>query len=298
MSVPAAYFAVVLIWSTTPLAIKWSGEGPGFLFGALGRMSLAVVLCVALIIILRKGLPLHRQARHTYASGGIAAYGSMLCVYWAAQQLPSGVINVLFGLTPLLTAILAIPLLGERGLTPAKLAGMATSLAGLVTIFGASMELGPSAVVGIAALFVAVALHALSLVLVKRYGAELPSLTVTSGALLIAVPLFAVTWLIFDGHAPVVLPARAAASIVYLGVIGSVVGFTLYFYLIKHVSANNVALITLVTPVAALFVGAAVNDEHVGLPVWLGTALVLTGLALHQWGGQLARLIPVFARGR
>lgn len=44
MSVPAAYLAVILIWSTTPLAVKWSGEGPGFLFGALGRMALGVLV--------------------------------------------------------------------------------------------------------------------------------------------------------------------------------------------------------------------------------------------------------------
>ena len=53
MSVPAAYLAVILIWSTTPLAVKWSSEGPGFLFGALGRMALAAVLCVTLVTVLR-----------------------------------------------------------------------------------------------------------------------------------------------------------------------------------------------------------------------------------------------------
>ena len=36
MSVPAAYLGIVLIWGTTPLAIKWSGEGVGYLFGVTG----------------------------------------------------------------------------------------------------------------------------------------------------------------------------------------------------------------------------------------------------------------------
>jgi drug/metabolite transporter (DMT)-like permease len=53
MSVPAAYLGVVLIWSTTPLAVKWSGEGPGFLFGALGRMGLATLLCLVAVAIFR-----------------------------------------------------------------------------------------------------------------------------------------------------------------------------------------------------------------------------------------------------
>lgn len=293
MSVPAAYLAVVLIWSTTPLAVKWSGEGPGFLLGALGRMSLAALLCLALIVVLRMELPWHRRARQTYLSGALGAFGAMLCVYWAAQYIPSGLIAVLFGLTPLVTTLLARPLLGERAFTPAHLLGLALGLGGLAVIFGAGLNLGPHAAAGLAGLCLAVLLHSLSLVLVKRYGAELPSLTVTSGALVVVTPLFLATWLALDGHAPAQVPSRALASIVYLGIIGSVIGFTLFFYVIKNVPAHTSALITLITPILALLLGAAVNHEHVGARVWAGTALVLGGLALHQWGGLIGRLIPV-----
>jgi drug/metabolite transporter (DMT)-like permease len=133
------------------------------------------------------------------------------------------------------------------------------------------------------------------MVLVKRYGAELPSLTVTSGALLVAAPLFFITWLIFDHHAPVELPMRALLSIVYLGVVGSLIGFTLFYYVLKRVTANTSALITVITPVLALLLGAFINHEQVGARIWAGTALVLGGLALHQWGERLGRLIPARA---
>ncbi|HLF97561.1 MAG TPA: EamA family transporter, partial [Methylococcaceae bacterium] len=45
MRVPLAYIGVILLWATTPLAIKWSGEGPGFLFGVTGRMAIGAA-CV------------------------------------------------------------------------------------------------------------------------------------------------------------------------------------------------------------------------------------------------------------
>lgn len=298
MSVPAAFLAVVLIWSTTPLAIKWSGEGPGYLFGVFGRMVLGAALCVALLAVLRRGLPWQREARRTYLSAALGAYGSMLCVYWAAQYLPSGLIAVLFALAPLVTALLARWLLAERALTFTHLAGLAFGLAGLIVIFRDGLAVGPQAAAGLAALAAAVVLHALSLVLVKRHGAGLPSLTITAGALLIVVPLFFLTWLVLDGHAPAALPARALGAIIYLGVIGSVVGFTLYFYVVKRVEANKAALITLITPVAALLVGNLFNGERLGARIWIGTALVLAGLALHQWGGWLARRRPVFIDGR
>jgi drug/metabolite transporter (DMT)-like permease len=293
MSVPAAYLAVVLIWSTTPLAVKWSGEGPGFLLGVLGRMSLATILCLALVAALRLEFPWHRDARRAYYAGALGAYAAMLLIYWAAQYVPSGLISVLFGLSPLVTALLAAPLLGERAFTPARLAGMVVALAGLIVIFGASLAFDPHMAAGLAALCASVVLQSLSLVLIKRHAGPLPSLSVTTGALAIATPLFFLTWLVFDHHAPAQLPTRALASIVYLGVIGSVIGFTLFFYVLKHVSAHTSALITLITPVLALLLGAAINHEHVSLRIGAGTALVLGGLALHLWSGMPGRLRPV-----
>jgi len=293
MSVPAAYLTVVLIWSTTPLAVKWSGEGPGFLFGVLGRMSLATILCLALVMALRLEFPWHRAARRAYVSGALGAYAAMLLIYWAAQYVPSGLISVLFGLSPLVTALLARPLLNERGLTLSHVTGMLVALAGLVVIFGASLAIGPHMVAGLTAICASVVLQSLSLVLIKRHAGPLPSLSVTTGALAIATPLFFLTWLVFEHHAPTQLPVRAVASIVYLGVIGSVVGFTLFFYVLKHVSAQTSALITLLTPVLALLLGAAINHEHVGVRIWAGTVLVLGGLAVHLWGGWLGQWLPL-----
>ena len=58
-------------------------------------------------------------------------------------------------------------------------------------------------------------------------------------------------WLIADNALlPPGTTLRAGAAIVYLGVLGSVVGFTLYYYVIKHLDAGRVALIMLVTPVS------------------------------------------------
>ena len=65
MSVPAAFIGVIVIWSTTPLAIKWSGEGPGFLFGVSARMLIGTVLCLALMKLVRVALPWDRAARRT-----------------------------------------------------------------------------------------------------------------------------------------------------------------------------------------------------------------------------------------
>ncbi len=194
MSVPAAFLAVVLIWSTTPLAVKWSSEGAGFLPGALGRMGLATLLCLALVIGLRQRLPWHREARYTYAASSLGVYGALLCVYWGALYIPSGLIAVLFGLTPLVTGVFARVVLKERGLTPAKLAGTLLGLAGLAVIFASGAALGPHAREGIEVVLLGVVLNAAGLVLVKRFNSSLPSLATTTGALLVLAGLVLHQW--------------------------------------------------------------------------------------------------------
>jgi drug/metabolite transporter (DMT)-like permease len=284
MSVPAAYLGIILIWATTPLAIKWSAQGTGFAFAVASRMLIGFAVAALALAVWRIGLPLHRRARASYLAGGLGMFGAMTLTYWGAQYIHSGLVSVLFGLTPLITGLLALLWLEEEALTRAKIAGMLLGLSGLAVIFGDSHEMGGAhALAGVLALLAAVSLYSASLVWIKRIGDDSPPLATTAGTLIVALPLFALVWLGTDGHVPNAVPPRAGAAIVYLGVFGSVIGFALYYYVIKHLETGKVALITLVTPVLALLLGSTLNGEHVGVRVWLGTLLIGLGLSVHQW---------------
>lgn len=282
MSVPIAYVTVILIWSTTPLAVKWSTQGLSFAFAVTGRMAIGLALAAAILAIWRIGLPLHRRARLSYLAGGLGIFGAMTLTYWGVQYVHSGLVSVLFGLTPLATGLIAMRRLDGEALTPTKLAGMLFGLAGLTVIFGDGHEIGGTgAVTGIAALLAAVVIYSASLVWIKRIGDDSPPLATTAGSLAVSLPLFGLVWWLTDGHLPSEVPTRAGASVAYLGVFGSVLGFALYYYVIRHMAAGNVALITLVTPVLALLLGGALNGEEVSAQVWLGAGLIGLGLSVH-----------------
>jgi drug/metabolite transporter (DMT)-like permease len=287
MSVPAAYLGVILIWSTTPLAIQWSSAGWGFLFGISGRMLLGALVCAVLLLLLKPKLLWHRQARHTYYVAGLSIYGAMISVYWGAQFMPSGLIAVLYGLSPLITGLIAAFWLGEKSLTPGKLLGMALGLMGLLGIFASDIVLAGNTWQGVAAVLFSVFLHSLSAVWIKRIGSQLSGLHVTSGGLFVVAPLFLLTWLIFDGRLPHYIVPQAGMAMLYLGVFGSVLGFTLYFYVLKHLETNRVALITLVTPVLALILGQTLNGEIISAEIGFGSALIISGLGMHVWGDRL-----------
>lgn len=284
MSLPAAFISVILIWSTTPLAIKWSALDVGFSLAVLMRMSVGALLCVVLLLLLRVRFPIHRKAWLAYLVSGTSMFGAMSLTYWSSQFVSSGMISVLFGLSPLVTSLGAMLWLKEEAFTPSKLAGMILGVFGLSLVFRGGLDLGSGAGVGLIALFAAVVLQALGLVWLKRIGDDSPPLATTMGSLIVALPLFFAAWWVVDGTWPVILPARALEAAVYLGVFGSVLGFALYYYMIKHMEAGGIALITLVTPVLSLLLGHGLNNEAVLPQVWLGTASIVLGLCLHRWG--------------
>jgi hypothetical protein len=100
MSVPAAYFGIILIWSTTPLTIQWSTQGVSFTLAVLARMLIGLVTAVLILLVGRTRFPLHPRALVAYTVGGVGLFTSMALTYWGRPLLHSGLIAVMFGLAP------------------------------------------------------------------------------------------------------------------------------------------------------------------------------------------------------
>jgi len=290
MRIALSYISVILIWATTPLAIKWSGEGPGYLFGVTGRMTIGTVCLLIMLAITGQRLSWHRRARLTYLAVAIQIYGSMLAVYWGAQFIPSGWISVIFGLSPLMTALLAAIWLSERSLSPGKVLSYLMGIAGLAIMFASALQLSHEAILGIIAVLVAALLQAASAVWIKRIDAKLPALSQVTGGLLFALPIYLLTWWLDGGRWPATISTTSLTAIIYLGVIATTIGFVLYYYLLTRLSATRVALITLVTPVLSLILGQSINNELLTSKVITGTFFILTALILHEFFDRITWL--------
>lgn len=277
-----AYLSMLLIWSTTPLAIKWSSQGIDFISGVALRMFIGTALALLLSLFCYKRIPLHKQACQVYLASAFSIYGSMMMVYWGAQFIPSGLVSVLFGLTPMMTTGFAFYLLSSDNFALNHIVGALLGIIGLGIIFIDQISLGEQALLGIGAVFIAVILHSGSAVWIKHINEPLPALIVTSGGLLYATPLFLLSFAVFAEPLPAQLPAQALWSIIYLGVMGSVVGFVSYYFLLDKLAPSTVALATLITPISALLLGRWFNHEVISVSIFTGTACVLCGLIIHQ----------------
>lgn len=285
MAVSLAYLTVIIIWSTTPLGIQWSGNDVGYEFGVALRMVIGLSILLVVVRLWRLPLPWDLQSLKIYSAGGLPLFIAMSSVYWAAQSIPSGWISVIFGLTPLLTSLFASFMLGERSFTAAKTLGMLLGLLGLIIIFAESLELKQHAWLGVAAVCLSSLVHSFSSVMLKKLRPTIPAISVTTGSLIIATPLFVTNSLVHG--LPQTIPTQSLMAIVYLAVMGSALGFPLYFYCLKNLHAQRVALITLITPVTALLLGNWLNHELISSRIWLGTGFILIGLSVYEYGKYL-----------
>ncbi|MBA6252783.1 MAG: drug/metabolite transporter (DMT)-like permease [Colwellia sp.] len=290
MSVPIAYFAVILIWSTTPLAIVWSSETIHPTLAVLLRMLIAVVPGWFILKAFRIELPWHKKALKLYSFSAIGIFGGMLFAYLAAGYISSGLMSLMFGLAPILSGVLSQRFLAESALSTAKKIALAIAICGLATVCFDKISLKGDGYIGIIAVLIAVSFFSLSGVLVKSVDVAINPMATTLGSLLLSLPLFTLVWLIFDGNiAHQTWSNKSILSVVYLGVIGSLVGFIAYFYILQRLKASTVALITMITPVIAISLGLLLNNETINFNLIVGALAIIAGLAIYQWGDSVIK---------
>jgi len=277
------YGALVLIWSSTWVAIKIGLEDMPPLLSAGVRFAIAGLGLLAVARAL--GRPLRTDVRLATVLALLpfgAAYG---LIYWGEQYVPSGLAAVLFGMMPLYSAgIAAVALTGEP-LRPRLVAGIAVALGGLALAFGESLALGHAEWAALAATACAIAplASAIGNVAIKRRGSLLDPVALNGwamlggGAMLLLVSAPAEDW------ASATWSAQAVGTVAYLAAIGSAFPFVALTLLLRELPAVTVSYITLLLPFGALVFGAALYDERITAAAVAGAALVAGGLAIAQW---------------
>ena len=286
MSVPISYISVILIWSTTPLAIQWSGDDVGFQFGVAARMLVGLAALLVVLHVMKISFPWHNKARRIYLISGLTLYVAMSFVYWSAQHIPSGWISVVFGLSPIITSVMASLILKDSTLSGMRLTGMTIGFIGLSVVFIEGISISTAAILGVTGTVISAASQSLGAVLIKQQKPDFHPIAITAGSIVVSLPMFLLNCLLMTEW-PETIPVKAGLSILYLALLGSAIGFPLYFYLLKKLTPERVAIITLITPITALLLGAVFNGEIISSKVWTGTVLIITGLAIYEYGKYL-----------
>ena len=278
---PVAFGLLCLIWGSTWLVIKVGYGGVGALTVAALRFLIAGLVMASLVPLLRARWP--RGANEwllVVFVGAVLFAGDYGFIYWAELTLDSSLTAILFAVNPVLTVLVAhVYLPGERA-TIRKLGGALVALAGVAVLFGRSVRVDASLALPMLAVVGGALSGALGSVATKRHGKHLHPAALNAPAMLVGSVILTLA-AVARGE-ELRLPSGAGAwwAMLYLSLVGSVVTFLLYFWLLKTWSATTVSFISVFTPLVALVLGFAVLGEKPGVATFVGTALILGGVLL------------------
>ena len=270
------------IWGSTWLFIKLGlADLPPFTFASI-RFIIASAIVFSIIRIRGIELPRARSDWLLLAVTGILSFGfNYGLVFWGEQYITSGLAALLQATTPAFGLVFAhFNLPGER-LSWTRIGGVVLGVCGVAVVFSNQLAVaGRQALAGCVALLLSSIFVAYSNVLVKKHGKKLNPAIMTAGQMLFGLLLLLAASVTLEGN-PLRYhwTAMAVIALLYLAVVGSVIAFLLYYWLILNMDVTKSMLIALVTPVVAVILGMIVLNEEFGWRTLAGGAMIMLGIA-------------------
>jgi len=268
-------FVLYVVWGSVFLANRFSLESfPPFMLNAVRFLSAGIFLYVLLRVKGEEGLDL-RGWLESFVVGAMLFIGGagLLCV--GQQWVASGLSATLLATTPLWTVLFAG--IWEKMPTTTEWAGLGIGIAGVALL---NLDRGISGnPLGAGIILVASIIWSLGSVLNNRFqglGKPIASATemIAGGLLLLILSLLVgerISW---------PLTARATMGMFHLVVFSSIIGFTLYRFMLRTVRPALATSYTLVNTITATVLGALFAGESVSLVSIAAMAVVLTGVFL------------------
>jgi len=270
------------IWGSTWLFIKLGLEDlPPFTFASI-RFVIACAILLAIIRIRGLRLPHTRADWIMLVITGILSFGfNYGLVFWGEQYVSSGLAALLQATIPAFGLVFAhFYLPGER-LSWSRVGGVVLGVCGVGVVFSNQLAIaGRQALVGCVALIFGSLCAAYANVLVKARGKHLDPAVLAGSQMFFGLLMLLAAAISLEGN-PLHFhwTPMAVVALVYLAVVGSVIAFLLYYWLVLNMAVTNSMLIALVTPVVAVILGMLVLNEEINWRTLAGGAMIMLGIA-------------------
>ncbi len=277
------WFLLCGIWGSTWLFIKLGlADLPPITFAGI-RFLIAATILFCLIALRRLSLPRNRGDWILLAFTGVLAFSlNYGLLFWGEQYISSGLASLLQATIPAFGLVIAHFYLPEEQMTATKIGGVLLGVAGVGVIFSSQLAAaGTKALAGSVALVLSSICVAYSNVLVKARGNNLDPGVIAAGQMLFGlIPLLLVGIPLEGNPFNFHWTSMAVVALFYLAIVGSVVAFLLYYWLMHNMDVTKTMLIALVTPVFAVTLGMLVLDEELTWRTLAGGLMIMSGISL------------------
>lgn len=269
------------IWGSTWLFIKLGLEDlPPLSFAGIRF----VISCLILSAIIRfRGLRLPRSSsdwKLLIVTGVLSFSLNYGLLFWGEQYISSGLAALLQATIPAFGLVIAhFYLPGERMTLP-KIVGVVLGVCGVGVVFSNQLNIaGGPALAGCVALVLSSLFVAYSNVLVKARGQNLEPAILAAGQMFFGmIPLLLIGIPLEGNPLKFHWTPMAVVAMLYLALVGSVLAFLLYYWLVHNMDVTKSMLIALVTPVVAVILGMLVLREELNWRTLAGGAMIMAGI--------------------
>ena len=271
----AAFLAEAVLAGGNAVGVRFSNRELDPLWGAGLRFALAATVLAASMIVLRLAFPRGRALAGVLLYGALNFGAAFGLAYYALVELHAGFGQLLLAIVPLATLLLAVAEGQERARAGA-VAGAVLAFAGIVVMSRAPLRDSAPLASLLAALGSALC-FAQAAIVVRRFPPVHP---LTSNAVGMATGAAVLVVLSALAGESMAMPEdrETWVALAYLVVVGSVVVFGLYVFVLRHWSASRAAYLFAITPVVTVLLSVWLDDEPVGAELVVGGALVLAGV--------------------
>lgn len=280
-----AFAAIYFIWGSTYLAIEFSIETlPPYLMTGV-RFFIAGGLLYLWARWRGAARPTFTHWRSATLIGGLMLFGGMGTVAFAQQWVDSGLAALIIAMVPVWMVL--IEWIRPGGTAPGLrvFLGIVVSFVGLVLLIGPGDVFGTSNdnLIGGSMILLATFLWSIGSIFSRTV--KLPDSAMLSTAMqMFTASILLMLMGVFQGEIAQInveaISLKSVLAMLYLSVIGSVVAFTAYIWLLKVAPPARVATYAYVNPVIAVFLGWAFNNELITVPMMTGAALIVTAVAI------------------
>lgn len=283
LGVVTAYVACILIWGTTWFAVRQCVLPGAFQpFTACAMRFVIAAACLSAVFLtglVRAPFPDRKTLTWT-AVCSILSVASFAFVYSAEKWVSGGLAAIISTTTPVMTALAATLTKTER-VTRSQIVGLLISMVGILLIFGDRLNVSNHQGEGVLFLIASVLLSSISGVILKRHATNQNPFVSVGIFITVCAISFVTLSLVMEGgaifQAPPLVPTLAAA---YLGVVGSIISFACYFYLLKRISLMALSKLVFFPPIIALVVdGLFETQVTLDVTTYIGIAITMLGVA-------------------
>jgi len=279
-----AYGALALtsiLWGTTWVASKLAVQkAPGLQVAGI-RQLIAGTILVSWFLFRGEKLPSRKHLGWLVLMGILMFVCSNGLATVSLKFISSGLSSLIASLYPLCVVLMEMIWLGNKKINVQTFVGLLLGIGGIAVVLysNAFHASGTSYLTGMLLSFISMLGWSIATLLIARNKFNINPYFATGWQMLIG-SFFLLLLSVSTGNFIAIeqIPVITWVSIGYLVVAGSVVAFVAFIYTMKNLEPAIASLYAYLNPIVAIFTGALLTDEHLTLPIIIGSLVTLAGV--------------------